>query len=504
MKLLSANQIRAWDQFTIQSEQISSIDLMERASRSFVDWYLSIYKDTNIPVHIFCGNGNNGGDGLAIARLLTDKLYKVKVHIVNFVAVNTLDFNKNLDRLKDYSHVKITCQEDILPAIHSSSIIIDALLGTGTNKPVTGKLEHIIQYINSLPNKTISIDVPSGLPADGMAIGTTVMPDVIFTFQIPKKSFFLEVNEAYCKSWVLGDIHLHPDYLTKDLSDVDLSDVDLVSEMYKKRKKYQHKGDFGHAMIIAGSKGKMGAAILATMACLRSGAGLVTACLPEIGRDVMQTSFPEAMINIIGKEHLITMPADVGNFTIGIGPGLGLNEETIQAFKLILLSVKKPLVFDADAINILAMEPELLEFLPVNSILTPHPKEFSRLFGTTESEMERLSLAKNMAVRYQIIIVLKGAHTRIFTPSGHEFINNTGNPGMATAGSGDVLTGIITGLVAQNYIPENAAVLGVFIHGLAGDMALKYESVESLIASDIINNLGKAFKTLIPDDHISK
>lgn len=503
MKLLSVNQIKAWDQFTIQSEKISSIDLMERASMSFVDWYLSIYKDKSIPVHIFCGNGNNGGDGLAIARLLTDKLYKVKVHIVNFATVNTLDFNKNLDRLKDYNHIEISCQEEYLPDINVNSIIIDSLLGTGTNKPVTGNLEHIIQYINSLPNKTISIDVPSGLPADGMAIGTAVTSDVIFTFQIPKKSFFLEANEAYCKSWVLGDIHLNPDFLTKNISDTYLLDLDLVSGMYKKRKKYQHKGHFGHALIIAGSKGKMGAAILATKACLRSGAGLVTACIPEIGGDVMQTAFPEAMITISGKEHLNTIPADIANFTIGIGPGLGVNKETIQSFKQIFKSVKKPLVLDADAINILSILPMLLGFLPVNSILTPHPKEFSRLFGTTESEVERLSLAKNMAVRYQIIIVLKGAHTRIFTPSGREFINNTGNPGMATAGSGDVLTGIITGLLAQNYKPEYAAVLGVFIHGLAGDMALKYESVESLIASDIINNLGKAFKTLNPDDHTS-
>jgi ADP-dependent NAD(P)H-hydrate dehydratase / NAD(P)H-hydrate epimerase len=499
MKLLTATQIKAWDQYTIENEPI----VMERASLQFVEWYTRQREHQNRCIVIICGNGNNGGDGLAIARMLRDRLYDVEVLVLRFLIDDTIDFNINLRRLLKYDDVKVNFIEDQIIKCPSDSIIIDALLGTGTNKPVTGKLEQIIQYINSLPNKTISIDVPSGLPADGMVIGTTVMPDVIFTFQIPKKSFFLEANEAYCKSWVLGDIHLHLDYLKKNISDVHLSDLDLVSEMYKTRKKYQHKGHFGHAMIIAGSEGKMGAAILATKACLRSGAGLVTACVPEIGRDVMQTAFPEAMIDIAGKQHLNSLPKDVDNFTIGIGPGLGVNEETIQAFIQILKSVKKPLVLDADAINILSMEPALMEFLPDNSILTPHPKEFARLFGSTESEVERLSLAKNMAVRYQIIIVLKGAHTRIFTPYGHEFINNTGNPGMATAGSGDVLTGIITGLLAQNYTPENAAVLGVYVHGLAGDMALKYESVESLIASDIINNLGKAFKTLIPDDHIS-
>ena len=496
MKLLTASQLKAWDKYTIENEPIDSIDLMERASLQFVEWFTRQKDHQNKRIVLICGNGNNGGDGLAIARMLRDRLYDVEVQILRFLMDDSIDFNVNLDRLLKYDDVTIHFIHDKVIGWPSDSILIDALLGTGTHKPVAGKLEDIINHINGFSNKKISIDMPSGLPAEGTAIGSAIVPDIIFTFQVPKKSFFLQENVEFCKSWIIGDIHLHPDFLKEDVSDADLSDVDLVSKMYKKRSKYQHKGHFGHAMIIAGSEGKMGAAILATMACLRSGAGLVTAGVPDIGRDVIQMSVPEAMVTLAGQCHLNTLPTDVSNYTIGIGPGLGMNEETIQTFKQILKTIKQPLVLDADAINILSLEPALLEFIPVNSILTPHPKEFSRLFGTVKSEVERFTLAKKMAVRHQLIIVLKGAHTRIFTPSGHEFINNTGNSGMATGGSGDVLTGIITGLLAQNYTPESAAVLGVYIHGLAGDFALNYESVESLIASDIICNLGKAFKTL--------
>ena len=249
-------------------------------------------------------------------------------------------------------------------------------------------------------------------------------------------------------------------------------------------------------MIIAGSEGKIGAAILATKACLRAGAGLVTACVPDIGCDIIHTTIPEAMVIPTGRNVLANLQVDFSQYTIGIGPGLGLNENTIEAFTQILKDIQQPIVLDADAINILSLHPELLSLLPANTILTPHPKEFSRLFGTVISEADKLDRAKEMAFRHRLIIVLKGAYTRVFTPSGHEFINNTGNPGMATGGSGDVLTGIVTGLLAQKYSPVNSAVLGVFLHGLAGDFALENESVESLIASDIIINLGKAFKTI--------
>jgi ADP-dependent NAD(P)H-hydrate dehydratase / NAD(P)H-hydrate epimerase len=496
LKLLTASQIRAWDKFTIKNEPILSIDLMERASLCFVDWYVGMYKNTGISVHIFCGNGNNGGDGLAIARLLRDRLYEVAVYITRFAAEDSLDFDINLTRLQKYGDVKIQYQSDTLPEIEAKGIIIDALLGSGVNKPVSGKLRDIICHINDLPNEKISVDMPSGLPSEGIAIGTTFIPDIIFTLQVPKQSFFLQENELYCRSWVVGDIRLHPDFLRETISEVDLIDHDLARKMYKKRSKFQHKGHFGHAMIIAGSEGKIGAAILAAKACLRTGAGLVTACVPDIGCDIIHIIVPEVMVMPTGRNVLANLQVDFSQYTIGIGPGLGLSENTIDAFTLILKDIQQPMVLDADAINIISLHPELLSLLPVGTILTPHPKEFSRLFGHVISETDRLELAKEMAIRHKIILVLKGAYTRVFTPSGHEFINHTGNPGMATGGSGDVLTGIVTGLLAQKYSPVDSAVLGVFLHGLAGDFALENESVESLIASDIIINLGKAFKTL--------
>ena len=496
MKLLTGKQIKEWDQFTIKNEPISSLDLMERASLSFVQWFVSNYKDTSIPILIFCGNGNNGGDGLAIARLLRDRFYEVRVFIFKFANSDTTDFTENLHRLEGLGDVEVNFIENLMPKIQPSGIIVDALLGTGINKPVDGFLKDIIMEINQLMNTKISIDIPSGLPSEGEAIGASICADVTFTFQIPKQSFFLRSNYMYCPKWIVGDIGLLPRYLDELETEVFFIDSKEISNIYKFRTKYQHKGNFGHAVIIAGSKGKIGASLLTTKACLRSGVGLVTAYIPAIGQNALINFVPEAMSCISGDDCFDVLDLDLSTFTIGIGPGLGMAEKTIEAFENLLKNNKQPMVIDADAINIIALNRDLLEIIPPYSIITPHPKEFERLFGRTETDVVKFDLARTMAIKHKLHMVLKGAHTRIFTACGKEYINSTGNPGMATAGSGDVLTGIITALLAQGYDPKNAAILGVYVHGLAGDTALITQSYESLCASDIIDHLGAAFKSV--------
>ena len=496
MKLLSAHQIKEWDQYTIAYEPISSIDLMERASLYFTRWYDKNYKSHHKPVTIFCGNGNNGGDGLAIARMLRNEFYDVEVFIITLTETNSYDFTENLSRIDKVGDVPIHYLHKDFPDIRSDSIIIDAILGTGTYRKVTGYLADLIHFINNLPNTVVSVDLPSGLPADDIFLGPALKSDLTFTFQLPKLSFFYKENEPYCPSWVVGDIGLHPLYY----QDVDsfryLIDIELVAKILKERTKFSHKGSYGHAGLIAGSFGMMGAAVLCTWACIRSGAGLVTAMVPEAGISVIQNSVPEALtLNV--EEEIIEWAPKLDKFTgIGIGPGLGDKEETILAIEEILDQYKKPLVLDADAVNILSKAKYLMGKIPKGSIITPHPKEFERWVGKCSDELDRFEKASHLATSLDIIVVLKGAHTRVFLPNGTQYINSTGNNGMATAGSGDVLTGIVTSLLAQGYESYESAILGVFLHGLAGDLALQTQSEESMIARDIIDHLGAAFKKI--------
>jgi hydroxyethylthiazole kinase-like uncharacterized protein yjeF len=502
MKLLSAQQIKEWDQFTIKNEPISSIDLMERASISFTHWFISKFKSTDVPVGIFCGNGNNGGDGLAIARLLRNVHFDVNIFITKLKETDSPDFSQNLERINKLEDVPVHYLDSTFPEITTKTIIVDALLGTGTQRKVTGHLAELIDFINNLPNTVVSVDLPSGLPADDIFLGPAIKSDLTFTFQLPKLSFFYQENEPYCPSWVVGDIGLHPLYY----QDVDsfryLIDIELVAKILKKRTKFSHKGSYGHAGLIAGSFGMMGAAVLCTWASIRSGVGLVTAMVPEAGISVIQNSVPEALILNV-EEEIVEWAPKLDKFTgIGIGPGLGDEVETILAIEEILDQYKKPLVLDADALNILSKAKHLMGKIPKGSIITPHPKEFERWVGQCSNELDRFEKASHLATSLDIIVVLKGAHTRVFLPNGTQYINSTGNTGMATAGSGDVLTGILTGLLAQGYESHQSAIIGVFLHGLAGDLALQNQSEESLIARDIIDHLGQAFKKI--KEHKSK
>ena len=500
MNIYSAGQIKAWDAYTIKNEPIASIDLMERAAQRCVDWILASGFQKTL-FRIFCGKGNNGGDGLAIARLLFQKNIQVEVYILEFGKLGSEDFQSNLQRLHDLSFFSIHFIQSTehFPEILKDDIIVDAIFGSGLNKPLEGLAKELVAYLNSSPNKIISIDVPSGLFVDQPSKGNTIIrADETLTFQTYKKGFLVAENEPHTGNIHVLDIGLHAGFLKENIASQQLVEKDFIVKIYQPRKPFSHKGSHGHALLIGGSYGKIGAMVLATAACLRSGAGLVTTYIPRCGYAILQTSVPEAMAITDPDESMITtLPEDLEKFSvIGAGPGMGTNKQTREAIFNLLNSFSKPFVFDADALNALAAQPEYLKALPPYSILTPHPKEFERLFGHCENDFERMAKAAEKAKEYKIIIVLKGHYTFIALPDGKSFFNSTGNAGMAKGGTGDILTGVITALCAQGYKPAEAAILGVYLHGLSGDLAAAALSKEAMTAGDIVGFLSHAFLEL--------
>ena len=500
MKILSAGQIRLWDQFTIENEPVSSINLMERAAGKCVEWILSNYPDA-ISFSIFCGKGNNGGDGLAIARMLLQQNYRVSIYILEFGHLGTDDFQTNLARLHLLPNAAIYFiqSEENFHTLEKNTIIIDALYGSGLNRKLEGVTANLVDHINKSGCKIISIDIPSGLSVDQSSKGNIIIKaSHTLGFQCYKLAFLIPENQEYIGDLQILDIELQESFLETAFTKYELVDDVIIHSIYKPRNNFAHKGNFGHALIIAGSYGKIGAAVLASNACLRSGVGLLTCHIPKYGYEILQSTLPEAMVMTDeNAEYITRVNDDLTKYkSIGIGPGISTNAETKKMLKEVLTTYKKRIVIDADALNILGLEKDLLKLVSAGSILTPHPKEFERLFGETNNDYEKIDLASQKAEELNCLIVLKGHHTFIATPGGKSFFNSTGNAGMATGGSGDVLTGILTGLLAQGYSSEEAAILGVYIHGLAGDFAAKELSMEAMIASDIIYFLGKAFQFL--------
>lgn len=497
MNIYSASDIRAWDEYTILHEPIASIDLMERASLACFQWLLK-YRNTEASFAIFCGKGNNGGDGLAIARLLAESDHTVTVYILEFGHKGTDDFQTNLARLhSSKATIKFISSEESIPTLTVGDIIIDALLGSGLNRPLEGLTASVVKHINNSGNEVVAIDIPSGLMVDSSSVGNTVIVAThTLSFQCYKPAFLVAENDPYIGTLHLLDIELHPAFPAAHPSTHRWIDHAQVQSIIKPRKQFSHKGTYGHAAIIAGSQGMMGAATLSAKACLRSGVGKLTTHIPAIGYNIIQIAAPEAMTYTAGKEY-IEMAVNLEQYdAIGAGPGLGQHDSHKALLENIFRQCSKALVLDADALNVLSRHPQLLHQLPLNTIITPHPKEFERLFGKAANDFERIQTAMRKAAELRIVIVLKGRYTLVATPEGIAWFNSTGNPGMATGGSGDVLTGIITGLSAQGYPAAQAAIAGVYLHGLAGDLAVSYSSPESLIASDIIEYLGQAFHQL--------
>jgi len=501
MKFFTCKQISEIDQLTMKLEPISSIDLMERASFKVADWLIQ-NMDHNRPFYFFAGPGNNGGDALAVARILAGSNLKCTVYLADFGRGLKGDPAINWQRLEEQNKVilKKIGSEDAIPEISANAIVIDGLFGSGLNKPLDGLAKQIVKKINHSGAKIISIDIPSGLFGENNSQNDSsgiIRASQTLTFQFPKLSFLFPENAQFVGNWTVLPIGLHPEAIVQTESQYYFLTKEFISGKITKRGKFSHKGTFGHALLIAGSYGKMGAAVLASRACLRSGVGLLTSHVPKRGYEIIQNSVPEAMISIDSSEFIFSEVPDLSPFSaIGIGPGLDRMPETQLALKALLQAKPQKLVIDADALNILSKNRDWYRLLPENSIMTPHPKEFERLAGSSANSYERLQKQLQFSAKYKVIVVCKGAHSCITFPDGRVFFNSTGNPGMATAGSGDVLTGIILGLLAQSYTPEDAVLIGVYLHGLAGDLAATEFGEYSLIAGDIINHLGKAFLQL--------
>lgn len=499
MKIFSVDKIKEADEYTIQNEPIADIDLMERAAKQLFKW-IEHRVDPSHRIFVFAGLGNNGGDGLALSRMLTEAGYEVFVYVVKYSDKSSDSFSINFNRFKTAApeHLVEIESEKAFPEIGEEDLIVDAIFGSGLTRPVKGIAAAIIRRINASPAVTLAIDIPSGLYADKCSLnagGELIHADYTLSFQLPKFAFLLPENESFVGEWHILDIGLHPEFIQKtQVENFYLLKQD-IRPLIKKRGRFSHKGTYGHALLVAGSYGKMGAAILSAKACLRSGVGLLHVHIPKAGYTILQTALPEAMLSIDRYDHYFSEIPDLAPFNaIGIGPGLGMEHQSQMAMKLLIQNYRNPMVIDADGLNILAQNKTWLSFLPPNSILTPHPKEFERLAGKWTNDFDKIEKQKAFAIRFKIIVVLKGAHTTICLPNGHCYFNSTGNPGMATAGSGDVLTGIITGLLAQHYAPEHAALLGVYLHGLAGDLAVRKTGLEALLAMDIVNSIGRAFK----------
>ena len=493
LKILTTKQIRELDAYTIQHRPVASIDLMENACHAIFTWFMDHYT-VMYKIAIICGTGNNGGDGLGVARLLKEAGYNVEVWIVQGNVPESPDFKINLERLSGKIDVSFI-HEKKHPDLSSFDVIVDAIFGSGLSRPPEGIYADVIEKINQAPGKKIAIDIPSGLMADKPSEGQIVKAHHTLSFQVPKLAFLLPQHHSFVGHWVLLDIGLHKDFLKEVETPYYYFVRKDVRKILKVRSKYDHKGKFGHALLVAGGFGKMGAAILAARAALRSGPGLLTVHIPEIGNNMMQSAVPEAMTGVDEQQDVFAnCPKLDGYSVIGIGPGLGQSEKTVAAFREILVKSKVPFIIDADALNILANHRELLQLIPPGSILTPHPKEFERIAGEWKNEFDRLEKQKRLAKELKSIVILKGANTAIAAPDGTAVFNSSGNPGMAKGGSGDVLTGILTGLMAQQYSAFETAQLGVFLHGLAGDLGAYEKGTHSLIASDIIEFLPEAFK----------
>ena len=499
MKLYSAKQIYKADQISIKKEEIVSNELMERAALQLFNWIHLRMQGAPVKIHLFCGIGNNGGDGIALARHLLDHGYNISVYIVNYSDKRSKDFLINLDRLKDRKcWPSFMNSTDELPEIGKDDIIVDGIFGIGLNRTPDDWVIKIIQHLNMSEAFMLSIDIPSGLFTDQGSedVDAIIKSNFVLSFQTPKLVFFLPETGPFIEQWEVLDIGLDPEYLKNTETDYELIGKNEVLRMYKPREKYGHKGTYGHALIIGGSYGKIGAVCLAANAALHIGSGLVTAYVPKIGYLILQTSLPEIMVLTDTNENVLEkIEFDLEPTVVGIGVGMGTNDKTVAGFTDFLNKNKKPLVIDADALNILSTNKALLKKIPDNTILTPHPKELERLIGSWKDDFEKLVKVKKFTKKYKCIVVIKGAHTMV-VHNDKGYVNTTGNPGMATAGSGDVLAGIITGLLSQGYSALNAAIFGVYLHGKAGDIAVEKTGYQSLIASYIIDNIGNAYLDL--------
>jgi len=501
MKILTSSQLKELDKYTIVHEPIASIDLMERAAIALTEAIIRRW-DRSFEVVVFAGPGNNGGDALAVARMLSKKGYHVEVFLFNTKGELSEECQTNLQRLKTCGSIyftEISTQFDP-PSLNENNLVIDGLFGSGLNKPLNGGFAGVVKYINASKAQVVAIDIPSGLMGEDNTYNIRqhiVHADVTLSIQLPKLSFLFPENEDIVGEWELLDIGLRQSFIDTATSSYSILETADIRSLIKPRKRFAHKGTFGHGLLIAGSYGMAGASILAAKACLKSGIGLLTVHVPIHNHNLLQMSVPEAVVHTDIHERYFAQPVRLNRYAaLAIGPGLGQEEDTALALMEQIQGSSLPIVLDADAINILSTHRNWLSRLPRRCILTPHLGELERLIGKCLDTYERLTKVKELAAYLQSYIIVKGAWTCIVTPEGNFIFNPTGNPGMATGGSGDVLTGILLGLLAQGYSREEACKLGVYLHGMAGDIAAEEKTEMGMTACDIIESLPAAWKKI--------
>ncbi|ALW84265.1 hypothetical protein AUC43_03620 [Hymenobacter sedentarius] len=505
MKILTAAQTRELDQATIREQHLTSAELMERAAEALVEWFCSLLDQEQAgEVLVLCGPGNNGGDGLAAARLLHQAGYQMRVALLP-AETQSADWQHNRLHLPEAIPVA-DISEQQLPAILPGTVVIDALFGTGLARPLAGLAAALVAHLNAARARVVAVDIPSGLfteapqPREDVA----VRAQHTVSFGTPKLAFLLPQNAEFVGEWHVKDIGLSQEFIAGSTTPWYYTDEAAVAGALPARAQFSHKGTFGHALLLAGSRGKVGAAVLAARACLRGGVGLLTARVPGCGYDIFQTSVPEAMCLADPQPNFISALPDLQPYqAVGIGPGLGQDAASLAVLQQLLQTAAAttahqkplPLVIDADALNLLGQHRELLALLPENTVLTPHPKEFERLTEPARDDYHRLELLRQFAQQRRCLVLLKGAYSCLATPTGELHFNSTGNPGMATGGSGDVLTGLLLALRADaRLLPFQAAQLGVYAHGRAGDLAAAKTGQAGLIAGDIAHYIGPALR----------
>lgn len=498
MKIFPTSDIKQLDAYTIENEPIASIDLMERSAQALTRAIAGRWS-TETRFTVFAGPGNNGGDALAVARLLQQKGYRVETFLFNTKGKLSPDCATNMERLAavpDVDFHEVTTQF-IFPKLTKEDVVIDGLFGSGLNKPLSGGFAAVVKFINASPAYVVSIDIPSGLMGEDNSFNVSagiVRANLTLSLQLPKLAFLFPENERYVGEWRLLDIGISQEAIEQMHTDYVLTEPGEAAALVRPRGKFVHKGNFGRALLIAGSQGMAGASVLAARACLRSGVGLLTVHVPFCNNSVVQTAVPEAMTELDLSDTCFATAVDTDDYqAVAVGPGLGRSPETVSALLEQIEACDTPMVLDADALNILGENRAWLSRLPKGSILTPHPVELERLVGKCRSTFERLERARELARNAEVHIVLKGAYTAVISPDGMCRFNTTGNPGMATGGSGDVLTGVLLALLAQGYAPGMAALLGVYVHGLAGDLAAARRGVIGMTAGDIVDSLPKAW-----------
>ena len=501
IKIFPTIQLKELDAYTIENEPVSSIDLMERASRALAR-AVSERWSAETPFTVFAGPGNNGGDVLAVSRLLAERGCRVEVYLFNTKGALSPDCETNKERLAGVAGIdfhEITTQF-VPPVLTAEHVVVDGLFGSGLNKPLSGGFAAVVKYINTSPATVVAIDVPSGLMGEDNTYNiqaNIIRADLTLSLQLPKLAFLFAENAPFVGEWQLLDIGLSEEAIEEKETDFALTEHEEVASLLKPRGKFAHKGNFGRALLIAGSQGMAGASVLAARACLRSGVGLLTVHIPFCNNFIVQTSVPEAMTEIDINDVRFSCATDTDDYqAVGIGPGLGKAGDTEAALLEQIESCQTPMVVDADALNLLGEHRSYIGRLPKGSILTPHPKELERLVGKCQNSYERLTKARELARSAGVHILLKGAYSVIIAPSGKCWFNPTGNPGMATGGSGDVLTGVVLALLAQGYDAETAARMAAYVHGLAGDIACKKHGVMGMTAGDIVTCLPPAWRML--------